>query len=331
MIDNYKSYNDEKKHTILVVDDSKAIHLMLNKILTVNNYNTLQAYNGKEAIDIISDNTVDLIITDIEMPEMNGFELIKYINDNAVKIPYFMMSTLDMEEYIDMALENNVGNILHKPLEEAVILSEVYKIIHNQELLGLERYLPDRSTPLHRMKIITSKQIRRATELILEYIHQCQLTEDPCDDLKMILTEMLSNAIYHAYDKTDLKEQHLQFDLPEGEHIEVKFGFNDDKFGVGITDFKGKLTKQMILENIKEIFDAEKRVKEAIMKGEDITDLIKTTGRGLYMSMGMSSEYFINLQKETRTEIIMLSSYNDKNSENSGESKKMSLKINEFY
>ncbi len=329
MINDYKFYNDNQEHTILVVDDMQSIHTIMRKILNVNNYNILDAYNGKEAIRIIENKKVDLIITDIEMPEMNGFGLVKYINDNNIQIPYFMMSTLEIEKYINMALEHNVGNIISKPLKQDVILSEVFKYIKKQELFGLENHIPLPVEPLKISELTTSEQIKTNVEEIVDHSIKCGFSEQVCNNLKVILIEMISNAVYHAHGREDMKLAHEHFELPIGEKVEIKYGYDKHKFGIGITDFKGTLRKNMILASIKEIFESEKRFKEAMIKGEDISDILKTTGRGIFMTMDMANEYFINIQRGLKAEVIILTPYNE---QDSGEgSSKTSLKINEFF
>ena len=76
---------------ILVVDDNDDIC----KILTIflGKYHTISiARNGKEAVEIIAQLPQDLVITDIQMPEMNGKELTKWIKANHSKIPVILMS-----------------------------------------------------------------------------------------------------------------------------------------------------------------------------------------------------------------------------------------------
>ena len=64
-----------QQQTILIVDDVPEVRRMLHHLLSEEGYNILQAENGVEAMDIINSNTIDLLITDILMPEMNGTEL----------------------------------------------------------------------------------------------------------------------------------------------------------------------------------------------------------------------------------------------------------------
>ncbi len=68
-------------YNILIVDDEKGILYILKQTFQLLNYNVHIAFNGKQAIDILSNKFIDLIITDIDMPEMNGIQLLQYIKE----------------------------------------------------------------------------------------------------------------------------------------------------------------------------------------------------------------------------------------------------------
>ena len=85
---------------ILIVEDDKALHSAYKMILEKQKYSVLSAYNGQEALDVLADNTVDLILLDISMPKMNGIEFLeKFKNTKDVKVIVF--SNLDTEKDID--------------------------------------------------------------------------------------------------------------------------------------------------------------------------------------------------------------------------------------
>lgn len=81
--------------TILAVDDSKTMRDMVSFTLKEAGYNTLVAEDGKSALDVLNANSVDAIITDLNMPGMNGFELIRNVRANAKYkfTPILMLTT----------------------------------------------------------------------------------------------------------------------------------------------------------------------------------------------------------------------------------------------
>jgi CheY-like chemotaxis protein len=81
--------------TILTVDDDKAILDFVSTILSKNSdYIVLKAQNGVEAVDMLNSHLIDLLITDLQMPKMDGFQLLAYINQNRYTFPIIIMSAL---------------------------------------------------------------------------------------------------------------------------------------------------------------------------------------------------------------------------------------------
>ena len=66
---------------ILIVEDDKNLRKLIVTCLKKNNYNTFEALNGEEALDVLDKQYIDLIISDVMMPEMDGFELIKELRE----------------------------------------------------------------------------------------------------------------------------------------------------------------------------------------------------------------------------------------------------------
>ena len=85
------------KNTLLIVDDEKSIRETLKIILSDSNYNISTAKDGFEAIDILNNNIIDILITDLRMPKMDGIELMK----NALKIDPFI-ETIFISAYADI-------------------------------------------------------------------------------------------------------------------------------------------------------------------------------------------------------------------------------------
>lgn len=81
--------------TLLAVDDSKTMREMVAFTLQEAGYNVLQAEDGKDALNVLSTNKVDGIITDLNMPNMNGFDLIRAVRANGDNkfVPILMLTT----------------------------------------------------------------------------------------------------------------------------------------------------------------------------------------------------------------------------------------------
>lgn len=105
---------------VLVVDDNKEGRLLLSKLLTSNNYEVKEACNGIEALESLKTSKPDLIISDILMPEMDGFTLIRELNKDigGGKIPVVFYSAQYLNEK-DKELAEKLGasRFITKPAE----------------------------------------------------------------------------------------------------------------------------------------------------------------------------------------------------------------------
>ncbi len=103
---------------VLIVDDSKFMHIMLEKILDKMGYNTISAYNGKEAINSFIENKPDLITLDINLPDIDGLEVIKSIKELNKNCKVVMCTALAHEKFYDDSLELGANGYITKPFTE---------------------------------------------------------------------------------------------------------------------------------------------------------------------------------------------------------------------
>jgi putative two-component system response regulator len=127
---------------VMVLDDSKVILRIVEKGLAEAGFKVITAENGKKALDLLDDIRPDLILTDIEMPDINGFEFCEAIltNPELSSIPIVAMSTKTDRGYMKRMLQNGASAYLCKPfnVDELVILVE--KLLSDQfHMLLMER------------------------------------------------------------------------------------------------------------------------------------------------------------------------------------------------
>ncbi|MBF0436880.1 MAG: response regulator [Magnetococcales bacterium] len=114
------------KHKILIVDDAPIIIKEIVNILKTN-YHVVIATNGQEAIEIASTQDIDLILLDVVMPGMDGFEVCKRMKDNEIsnRIPIIFITAENSEEEISRGLNLGAYYYLTKPLQKKVFLAVV--------------------------------------------------------------------------------------------------------------------------------------------------------------------------------------------------------------
>ncbi|MBA2563757.1 MAG: response regulator, partial [Chitinophagaceae bacterium] len=115
---------DGKIATILVVDDEESIRSLLNQELSDAGYLIEQANNGKEALEKIRNNRPDLIILDVMMPEMNGFDVAAILKNDpqTMDIPIIILSIVQDKS---RGYRIGVDRYLTKPIDTAQLFSEV--------------------------------------------------------------------------------------------------------------------------------------------------------------------------------------------------------------
>lgn len=93
------------KQTILIVEDKSEFRKIYGDRLRFDGYDVKDAADGKEALKVLEENSVDLIITDINMPNMDGYELIQAVraNESTKDIPILVMSVFDQGEHVEKA------------------------------------------------------------------------------------------------------------------------------------------------------------------------------------------------------------------------------------
>jgi len=114
--------NQHADQTILVVDDEASIRFMLEKRLARWNYRVMTAENGRKAIACIQPAPPDLVITDLYMPDGDGFELLRYILELPAVMPVIVISGQGQLEDAIQALRLGAWDYLYKPIEEASLL-----------------------------------------------------------------------------------------------------------------------------------------------------------------------------------------------------------------
>ena len=107
---------------ILIVDDNPPVTQTLADILTFKSYDVYTAYSGKEAIAILNQHPVDVMITDVKMPDMNGVELYLQTRESNPALITFLMTAYAADDIIDKGLGKGIRTVLSKPIDVDFLL-----------------------------------------------------------------------------------------------------------------------------------------------------------------------------------------------------------------
>lgn len=112
-------------YNLLVVDDSQDVGRLLELILTRAGYHVVLAEDGREVMKLIQNQLPDLVLLDIMLPHMDGYEVCALIHQEYPNIPVLMLSSLDSQMAISRSLEVGACEHIPKPFDRTMLLAVV--------------------------------------------------------------------------------------------------------------------------------------------------------------------------------------------------------------
>ena len=125
---------------LLIAEDQSMLRDAMATLLSMEDSveSVLQAKDGKEAIDLISTNDIDIAVLDVEMPEATGLDVLEYIRNNNIHCKVVIVTTFKRMGYFERAIKNNVDAYVLKDRS----IDELMKTINNV-LAGNKEYSPE--------------------------------------------------------------------------------------------------------------------------------------------------------------------------------------------
>jgi chemosensory pili system protein ChpA (sensor histidine kinase/response regulator) len=124
-----------RKPKILIVDDSLSVRKFLSGMLSKNNYEVETAKNGQSALEMLGQKDYDAIITDLEMPQLSGYELIEQIRADSRwdKLPVIVLTGRASKQIEQQALKLGANQFVIKPFKDKDLLAKLSLYIDYQE------------------------------------------------------------------------------------------------------------------------------------------------------------------------------------------------------
>jgi len=117
-----------EKPSILVVDDELLIRDLLYDFFTGQGWSISVAENGEKALEVLNEKSVDLVLSDIKMPEMDGLTLASRVRQSYPDLPVVLMTGFPSVETAVSALRNRVEDYVIKPFN----INQLYKLIESK-------------------------------------------------------------------------------------------------------------------------------------------------------------------------------------------------------
>lgn len=201
--------------TVLVVDDTPTNVKLLEARLTNENYKVISSYNGADALAICMSHKIDVILSDVMMPHMDGFEFCSRLKSNHTtkNIPIILVTALDEEIHKACAIEIGADDFLTKPINEITLLTRVKNLVKQKklkdEISGMDGRVDCDNTNLACAKISINETLLKGVARIL-LIDKCSRA---VSKVLPFLSE-LHNVFVHSSDVIGLEilNEH-RFDL----------------------------------------------------------------------------------------------------------------------
>ncbi len=123
----------KKAKRILLVDDHKNTRILVNELLSGVGYRVLEAKNGKEAMGLVEIGPIDLVMTDLKMPGMDGIQLTRAIRRIRPDLPIIVYSAHRFIDTAPAALKAGANEYLAKPFLRTKIEQAVERLLKEQE------------------------------------------------------------------------------------------------------------------------------------------------------------------------------------------------------
>ncbi|MBN8220887.1 MAG: response regulator [Spirochaetes bacterium] len=325
----FLDFDQEGKKTtgkILLVEDVESIQLAIRDFL-FSRYEVQSVTTAEHALMTLAmAPDIDLLITDIKLPEMNGFELGRLARKLRPNIPIIIITSYDVNEFIDIIKEHGFSQIITKhgrmSLKEIEITIE--KMLSG-DIFGVKKYFPElRETEitlatfprtfangvLYTTKIKSLHERGELTDRIAAHFKSQKRA--PESTIKLVLDEITSNAMFRApvtdggefkyqtkNSHHDILHTHQNIVLDEEDRFTLQFGILDDWIIMVCIDPHGRLTKKEILYRLHRHLTID--ANTGLPAG-----LHDSHGRGIFLLREQLSSLVFNISRERKTEVICL-------------------------
>lgn len=123
-----------QKKRILVVEDEESLLKLETILLTVKGFEVVGAFTGKMAIDKLTTEEFNLVLLDIMLPDIDGFEVCRFIRNNprTENLPIVMLTAKKTQEDYDRGMLCGANAYLHKPFKSAMIIDKITSLLNDQ-------------------------------------------------------------------------------------------------------------------------------------------------------------------------------------------------------
>ncbi|MFT4562571.1 MAG: adenylate cyclase [Gammaproteobacteria bacterium] len=133
----------ERGARLLVVDDNKVNRLLLTRSVELQGHSAASAENGRIALEVLRSEPFDLVLLDMEMPEMDGFEVMEHLSADVElrNVPVIVTSSLDGVAHVVRCIELGADDYLHKPVNQVLLKARIDSSLEKKRLRDQQQEL----------------------------------------------------------------------------------------------------------------------------------------------------------------------------------------------
>ncbi len=194
-----------KDFNILYVEDEESVRIQTSKMLSIFFKNIILAINGKNALEILKKEKIDIIFTDINMPKMDGLSMIKSIRKTNSLISIVIFSAYDNTDYLLKTIEYGVDGYILKPFKLEQVQKVIEKIsykMHNTIELS------------HTLKLIDNFYWHIENSCLYKDSMQIELTKN-----ETILFNLLSSSKHAVFSSQDIETELFNDDYNDNKRV----------------------------------------------------------------------------------------------------------------
>jgi len=207
---------------VLVVDDDPDIQSLLHDFLTLNGCEALSALNGKQALNLLGKNAIDIVILDVNLPDTDGVSLIDEIKKRDFRCSIVMMSGYNETNHIVNAMKKGAQDFLTKPLEFEKFLLTLLRVTGERRIHTGHNITQNNLEDKKKVEILNKELQKKIKELTMMYhisnkINSIKISEDFYERLVWIICETLETkyCAFYLLDRENMeaflfKEAHTE-------------------------------------------------------------------------------------------------------------------------
>ena len=126
-------FSEERTYKILVVEDNKINQIVTKKILDIRHFESIIVDDGYEALKVLENEAFDVILMDINMPKINGFDTSKLIRKKGITTPIIAVTAFDKQEIIEQVQASKMNEVIVKPFDPNYLYKMIIHISNKKE------------------------------------------------------------------------------------------------------------------------------------------------------------------------------------------------------